>query len=84
MNRPPVYSKKSRSLLLLLTKTFNLVHLEALARHKQEIGIQTTAKCSYEIDNSKLSVSRKCEVAPSRSLFCQLFPELNNIFLIQA
>ena len=39
-----VHSKKLRSLLLLLTKTFNLVHLEPLAKHKQEIGAQTTAK----------------------------------------
>ena len=31
-------------LLFLLTKTFNLVHLEPLAKHKQEIGTQTTAK----------------------------------------
>ena len=38
------YSKKLRSLLLLLTKTINLVHLEPLAKHKQEIGVQTTAK----------------------------------------
>ena len=66
MNWLPVHSKKLRSLLLLLTKTFNLVHLEPLVKHKQEIGAQTTAKWGYEIDISKLSVSRKCEVAPSR------------------
>ena len=39
MNCPPVHSKKSRPLLVLLTKTFNLVHLEPIAKHKQEIGI---------------------------------------------
>ena len=84
VNWSPVHSKKSRSLLLLLTKTFNfIVHLEPLTKHKQEIGTQTTAKWGYEIDISKLSVSRKCEIAPSRSLFCQIFPELNNAFLSQ-
>ena len=35
----------------------------------------------HEIDISKLPVLRKYKVAPSRSLFCQIFPELNNLFL---
>ena len=38
-----VHSKKSR-LLLLTEKTLNLVHLEPIARDKQEIGEQTVAK----------------------------------------
>ena len=39
-----VHSKKSRLLLLLTEKTLNLVHLEPIARDKQEIGEQTVAK----------------------------------------
>ena len=39
-----VHSKKSRLLLLLTEKTLNLVHLEPIARDKQEIGEQIAAK----------------------------------------
>ena len=69
MNRPPVYSKKSRSLLLLLTKTFNLVHLEALARHKQEIGIKLPQNAAMKLTTLNYQFHESARLRPQDRFF---------------